>query len=96
MNQVKRVFANEQRFKQLCYDIQDLWQELGSDAYALAAENGERLTNAMALELCLDADRIEFVAKTGKASNAYIAEVCATKGGYAALVRALQRKCKLV
>jgi hypothetical protein len=84
------------RFKQLCADVWACWQSIGHDVEQACAEMDERLTNEMAVESCLDADRMRMYpgGLNGAASADFVREM-ASAGHYRDLKRAVMRECRL-
>ena len=73
--------------------IQSVWQIIGSDCISCAQENGEEMTNAAAIETCIDADRL-----TTNGFKSADDEICVLiqKNGYPTVMKALLRIIKLV
>lgn len=72
----KTAIKADPRFNKLTGCIQSVWQQIGSDVEACSAEMGERTTNAMRMESCLDADRMTtMLGKEGKAADDYAEEL---------------------
>lgn len=73
--------------------IYNVWQQIGSDTISAAAECEESVSNAAALETCIDADRMSTFghpqedADLGKAIELY---------GYKAVMALLKKRIKLM
>lgn len=91
-----KLKLTQEQLKVLYPAIDCVWQQIGSDAYALEAEMGERLTNKGAIELCIDADRLsEFDKRYGPPADKLLDELL-DKNSYTAVLNALSREIELV
>lgn len=72
--------------------VHQTWQAIGSECESACAEMGERLTNAAAIETCIDADRMaQYAPAAHKELMALFESV-----GYAKVERALRKTVRLV
>lgn len=86
------INTTDARFKQLVQDCHAVWQQIAPDAEEAAKCCGEPMTNYVAAEMCLDADRLTiFLGAQGVASRAYVRET-ALAGGFTALCAAVAKE----
>jgi hypothetical protein len=70
------------------------WSDIGYDVVANMQECGERLTNSMAVEMCIDADRLKYNGGDIEA-DVLVMQLC-TEHGYTKVLRFLSKNFKLV
>lgn len=71
------------------------WEVVAGDCYEVASECGEKLTNAMAVETCLDANRMAmYGGEAGKEADKLLDQACRA-GHYTQIFRAICRELKL-
>ena len=75
--------------------IWKVWNYIGSDCYECAAECGERLTNASAMEGCVDADRMAAAPINEKAAHDFLISLF-DEHGYSKVQKFLCKHIKLV
>jgi hypothetical protein len=73
--------------------IHDVWTEVGSDVDSVSAEMGEETSNEVAMESCIDADRLSNVARAPEADN--LLHHLFTEHGYEKVFKFLCKNIKL-
>lgn len=89
----------DHRFLSLCAAVRQCWQSIGSDAIQAHQECGdpdEVFTNAFAVEMCLDANRLTVYpgGPAGIDADAFVTE-CSRTGRYDELFKAVCKSCHL-
>ena len=89
----------DHRFLSLCAAVRQCWQAIGSDAIQAHQECGdpdEAFTNAFAVEMCLDANRLTMYpgGPAGIDADAFVTE-CSRTGRYDELFKAVCKSCHL-
>ena len=85
---------NKDLAEKLRGSIMRVWQYIGDESMALAEECGERMTNAGAMEGCIDANRLSDCGKD-PASDRLVSDLI-NEHGYSKVSKFLCRHIKLV
>lgn len=75
--------------------VRQTWEVIGGDTEAACAEDGTRLTNAMAVEVSLDANYMSmYGGAEGKAADKALADACKA-GHYTQIFRRMCKELRL-
>lgn len=83
---------DDEFLNQVSGPIEDVWQQIASDAMAVSQEMGEEMSNAEAMELVLDADRLTTF---GHPAEDQLIEAAIKEHGYDKVGRFLRKHIRL-
>jgi hypothetical protein len=94
MSAATKVAFTEAELKQVFSGICATWQDIGHDVIACCNECGERVTNAVAIEGCIDGGYMDNHANRKEAMTLIRREI--DRAGYTRVLNFIARKLRLI